>query len=187
MRTATASDSLVAMSADAAATLAGISHRLLDRWAEQDVVRPAVARRLSPRREIRLYAFDDLLALLVAAGLREHVHERYLREIVARLREHDSPPQELELVIEDGPVHVRLTVDLRPLRARIRSAGQRPATLAGRVESRRGRLGGRAVLAGTRVPVETVRRYLAHGFSPGDIVKAYPSLTLEDVEAARPA
>lgn len=46
-------------------------------------------------------------------------------------------------------------------------------------------MGGKPLLAGTRVPVETVRRYLAAGRSVDDILEGFPILTVDDVEAVR--
>ena len=44
-------------------------------------------------------------------------------------------------------------------------------------------LGRRPVIAGTRIPVETVGRYLEDGFSPDQILAEYPSLTRADIDA----
>jgi uncharacterized protein (DUF433 family) len=41
------------------------------------------------------------------------------------------------------------------------------------------------VLAGTRIPVATVQRYLDAGYDTAAIIREYPSLTPADVEAAR--
>jgi len=42
---------------------------------------------------------------------------------------------------------------------------------------------GKPVIAGTRIPVYVVLNLLAGGFSPEQVVKEYPDLTLEDVQA----
>ncbi|MGH3540894.1 MAG: DUF433 domain-containing protein [Mycobacterium sp.] len=57
--------------------------------------------------------------------------------------------------------------------------------LVGKIERRPGAMGGKPLLAGTRVPVETVRRYLAAGRSVDDILEGFPILTVDDVEAVR--
>jgi uncharacterized protein (DUF433 family) len=44
--------------------------------------------------------------------------------------------------------------------------------------------GGRACIAGTRVPVTVVLANLAEGHTPERIVESYPSLTVADVRAA---
>jgi len=42
---------------------------------------------------------------------------------------------------------------------------------------------GKPVIAGTRIPVYAVLNLLAGGFSPEQVVKEYPDLALEDVQA----
>jgi uncharacterized protein (DUF433 family) len=42
---------------------------------------------------------------------------------------------------------------------------------------------GKPVVRGTRIPVELVLRKLAEGASSGDLVDAYPRLTIEDIQA----
>ena len=74
-------------------------------------------------------------------------------------------------------------LDLEPLRQRIAEGTRRDEALAGKVERRRGALGSKPVLAGTWVPVDTVRRYLAAGHSADDVLEAFPMLTIDDVEA----
>ena len=200
-------ETLVALPAEAAARLAGVSRRQLDRWAAQGIVRPTVTTAVSPKRTVRLYGFHDLMALLIAAELREQVSLRHIREVVTHLRERDYPRplNELHFAVKGKQIYFRLpdgtweggkeprqivfhqTIDLKPLRARIKATTTRAPALAGQVESRRGRLGSKPVFAGTRIPVETVRGYLANGFTPQDVVKAFPSLTLEDVAAVQTA
>jgi len=42
---------------------------------------------------------------------------------------------------------------------------------------------GKPVIAGTRIPVYVVLNLLAGGFSPEQVLKEHPDLTLEDVQA----
>jgi len=46
-------------------------------------------------------------------------------------------------------------------------------------------MGSKPIFAGTRIPVETVQRYLDAGCDTETILAEYPSLTVADVEAAR--
>lgn len=57
--------------------------------------------------------------------------------------------------------------------------------LIGKIERRRGAMGNKPLLAGTRVPVGTVQRYLAAGRSIDDVLEAFPMLTVSDVEAVQ--
>jgi uncharacterized protein (DUF433 family) len=43
---------------------------------------------------------------------------------------------------------------------------------------------GKAVIRGTRIPVELLLRKLSDGASEGDLLDAYPNLTREDIHAA---
>jgi uncharacterized protein (DUF433 family)/DNA-binding transcriptional MerR regulator len=197
----------IAFPADAAARLAGISRRRLDYWTEHGIVEPSVVTRVSAQRTVRLYAFNDLMALLVASALRQHVSLQHIRAVVDHLREREygRPLNQLKFAVVSGEIYfqhadgtwegghhpdqivLHQVIDLRPLRARILGATMRPVALAGRVASQRGRLGSKPVFAGTRIPVATVRGYLDNGFTPAQVLKAYPALTLEDVAAAQSA
>jgi uncharacterized protein (DUF433 family) len=74
-------------------------------------------------------------------------------------------------------------LNLESLRARILAGVERRVELIAKVERRRGTLGSKPVFAGTRVPVETVRRYLAAGRTPEQIVTPFPVLSRDDVLA----
>jgi uncharacterized protein (DUF433 family) len=43
---------------------------------------------------------------------------------------------------------------------------------------------GKAVIRGTRIPVELILRKLSEGASEADLIDAYPQLTREDIQAA---
>ena len=45
-------------------------------------------------------------------------------------------------------------------------------------------LGGKPVIAGTRIPVELVLEFLAHSWSPQKLLAEYPALRQEDIQAA---
>jgi len=199
-------EALVAVTRDRAAELAGLSVRQVDYWSSTDLIKPAVCQRLTPHRQVRLYGFLDLMALMVAAELRKRgVSLQHIRTIVAHLRErgYETPLTELRFAAEGQHVHFQhpdgswesgmapdqtvlpQVLDLRPLRSRLARIGERDASRIGRVERRKGTLGSKPVLSGTRVPVETVRRYLESGRSVDDILRAFPVLERGDVEAVR--
>mgnify|MGYP001556690736 FL=1 len=46
-------------------------------------------------------------------------------------------------------------------------------------------MGGKPVIRGTRVPVETILRKLGAGLTPDDIVADHPRLTADDIHAAQ--
>ena len=189
-----------------AARIADLTERQVDYWAGTGLVEPAVDTRLSPGRRVRLYSFIDLLALLVAAELKNRrVSLQHIRAIVAHLRSrgYTSPLTQLTFATvgrdvyfmhDDGSwegglrpdqVVIHEVLNLSLLRNRIAAGTRRDAALSGQVERRRGALGSKPVLAGTRVPVDTVRRYLDAGRSVEQILESFPALTAEDVEAVR--
>lgn len=43
---------------------------------------------------------------------------------------------------------------------------------------------GKPVIRGTRIPVELIVRKLSEGATEGDLLDAYPRLTVEDIRAA---
>lgn len=147
-----------------AIAISGLSPRQVDYWARSGLVEPAVDSRVSPGRRIRLYGFLDLLALMVAAQLRA---------------EYRISLQHIRRIIE------QLVLDLQPLRQRIAEGTRRADDLSGKVEQRRGALGNKPVFAGTRIPVDTVRRYLDAGRSTTRVLAAFPDLTRDDIESVR--
>jgi uncharacterized protein (DUF433 family) len=46
-------------------------------------------------------------------------------------------------------------------------------------------MGGKPVIRGTRIPVETILRKLGSGMTPERIVADHPRLTIEDIKAAQ--
>ena len=199
-------DEHLAVTRAVAARIAGLTERQVDYWAGTGLIEPAVDTRLSPGRRVQLYGFIDLLALLVAAELENRkVSLQHIRAIVAHLRSrgYTSPLTQLTFATvgrdvyfmhEDGswegglqPDQVVLheVLNLSLFRSRIAAGTRRDAALSGKVERRRGTMGSKPVLAGTRVPVDTVRRYLNAGRTVEQILESFPTLTAEDVEAVR--
>jgi uncharacterized protein (DUF433 family) len=56
--------------------------------------------------------------------------------------------------------------------------------LLNKIESRPDIMLGKPVIKGTRISVELIVRKLGEGLGVGDLLKAYPRLTREDVQAA---
>lgn len=199
-------DSLIAVTRDTAAAISRLSPRQVDYWAQTELVTASIDHAVSAHRRVRLYAFRDLLALTVAAELKQRgVSLQHIRQIAQRLQAqgYEHPLTELSYATvgkqvyfqrEDGtwegglqPDQIVLheVLNLTPIRRRIAEGVRRDRTKIGQTEHRRGALGNKPVIAGTRIPVETVRRYLAAGRSTADVLAAYPDLVEADVEAVR--
>ncbi|GAA1860346.1 hypothetical protein GCM10009836_45610 [Pseudonocardia ailaonensis] len=197
----------LAVTRDSAARIARLSLRQVDYWASTGVLEPTTDRRLSPGTRVRLYSFVDLLALMAAAEMKARgISLQHIRAVVEHLRTrgYERPLTELVFAtvgrqiyfqhpdgswegdVRPDQIVMHQVLDLAPLRNRIESeATERAADTGGRVERRRGAMGGKVLVAGTRVPVETVVRYLEAGRSVEQILASFPSLTAADVRAAR--
>jgi uncharacterized protein (DUF433 family) len=200
-------DEQVAVGERHAAALSGFSVRQVRAWDQRGLVQPGIKRRLSDRNTVRLYAFDDLVELLVAAALLNAVlRPHQIRRVVEHLRSrsYDASLRELRFVVSGGQIYfqhpdgswegdlapdqvvLQQVLDLEAIKARIRRS-MRPSRerAAGHVERHRSVLGGKPVFAGTRVPVAAVEPYLARGLSDERILEAFPGLTREDLASAR--
>ena len=195
-----------AVTREVAARIAGLSNRQMDYWASSGLVGPSVDRQMTPGTRVRLYAYRELLEVMVAAALREKgISLQHIRTIVSHLRSrgYERPLTQLAFAVKGRSVYfqhddgtwegdlspdqvvIHEVLDLRPLRRRIVDSARRDARLAGQTERRRGTKGSKPLVAGTRVPVDTVRRYLHSGRSVEQVLKAFPVLTRADVLAAK--
>ena len=182
--------------------LAGISQRQLRYWA-QDLAVPVIERQVTARRGVRLYDFDGVLTVMILAELKHRGKSlQYLRQ-VAKLIEHERLQfSELRFATSGSRVHFQRptgewqdaerlqTIDaevvpLEPLRERVQRSMRRDPAAVGQTEKRRGAMGSKELVAGTRVPVATIRRYLDRGVDVAEVLEAFPVLEREDVEAVR--
>jgi len=188
-----------------AAKLARITMRKLRYWEQTGLIVPSIKRQITPRNTVRLYSYQDLLELLVAAELRDRVSLQLIRRVVAQLQDRGfaDPLRELRFATHGNDVYFQYpdgswsghpdpdqviyhqVIALEPLRERIPAAGKRDPDEAGKVVRRRGVLGSKPIFAGTRILVSTVQRYLQAGYGTEAIIEEYPSLTPADIETAR--
>ncbi|HUC26356.1 MAG TPA: DUF433 domain-containing protein [Streptosporangiaceae bacterium] len=200
-------EELIAFQDTRAARLAHVSLGRLRYWEETQLVVPSVHRRISERNTVRLYGFQDMLALLVVALLRTErgMSLQHIRRVVAHLRSrgYQAPLRELKFAtlghqiyfqhpdgswegdLQPDQIVLEETIRLEPLRARISHAAHDREGKAGRIVTRRGVMGSKPIFSGTRILVDTVRSYLDAGYDDDSILKEYPSLTLADITAAR--
>ncbi len=202
----TRQDQLLASPADAAARIAGASARQLRYWDQIGLVTPSFERSLGPRSNVRLYGFGDLVDLVVVATLRrEGISLPHVRKVVDYLRRHgyEVPLRELRYAVSGDEVFfqhpdgswegdrrpqqivLRHVVPLHEIMEHVRRVTQRSPEAAGQVVRRRKVMGSQPVFAGTRIPVATVIGYLEHGYTPEQIIEAFPLLTQADIAAAR--
>jgi uncharacterized protein (DUF433 family) len=197
---------LIALPLDAAVKLTGLSRRQITYWEKTGLLAPEIDARVTKNRKVRLYGLLDLMSLLVVAELRTRdVSLQHVRKIIEHFRErgYERPLTEIRYATHGKSVYFQLpdgawendalpkqvvlrdVLDLTPLRRRLDAATRRDPQTVGRQDRRRGLMGGKPVIAGTRVAVETVRSYLDHGASVEQILASFPVLSREDVEMVR--
>jgi uncharacterized protein (DUF433 family) len=198
-------DDLIALPGEKAVDLAKVTLRKLRYWDITNLVRPSISKRVNARQTVRLYDFNDLIALFVTAQLRQRKFTlQHVRKVVEHLRSrgYAEPLAELRFAtcgdqiyfrhpdgswegdIQPDQTVIAEVIDLGMIRSIIRAGVGRSAETAGRIERRRGRQGRRPVFAGTRIPLDAVVGRLNHGQSPAEVLEAYPDLTPEDIELA---
>jgi uncharacterized protein (DUF433 family) len=197
---------LFAFSAKRARRLTGLTIRQIQYWDEIGFITPSLTSRKGRGRK-RLYSFRDLVALESAAQLRgQGVPLQRLRKVNDYLRELDyrDPFAELRFwsvgdslyfdeggLLQDGrqlgqtvaSYVVPVGKIAEGLKHQVELDHER-ARRSGTIERRRGVLGRRPVLAGTRIAVESIQNLARDGASQKEILEAYLDLTKEDVEAA---
>lgn len=187
--------------------LAGITVDQLRYWERIGLVVPSIRRQISPRNVVRLYSFEDMLELLVAAELRHRpgISLQHIQRIVAHLRDRDfsAPLREVRFATYGTSIYFQYpdgtwsgdvapnqiifwqAISLDLVGAKINAVRSRDPEMAGKVVRRRGVQGSKPIFEGTRIPVGTVQRYLDAGYETDAIIKEYPLLTPADIEAAR--
>jgi uncharacterized protein (DUF433 family)/DNA-binding transcriptional MerR regulator len=196
-------DNVVVFTEAKVRSLAGITQDQLRYWAE-DLARPVIDRKVSTRHGVRLYDFDGVLTVLILAELKQKrgFSLQYLRQVVAYVAKEGLDFAQLRFAVVGSKLHFQrpdgqwqdahssqlvadVVLPLEPLRAKVQAATKRDPASVGHFEKRRGAMGSKELLAGTRVPVATVRRYLDRGIPVSEVLEAFPSLDEEDVEAVR--
>jgi uncharacterized protein (DUF433 family) len=184
--------------------LSGLSARRLQYWDETAFIRPSVAARQG-RGSPRLYSFQDLVQLRIAALLRDRLSLQALRRLkdaldldapFAEVRYASTAQGETVYLVQAGvpeavrqPGQIVMTFDV-PL-SEIRSDLERQITELrhrrgiGRLEKTRGIVSGQLAVAGTRITTAAVSRMLKAGWNERRVLDEYPELTPADIEAVR--
>jgi uncharacterized protein (DUF433 family) len=85
----------------------------------------------------------------------------------------------------DGQLAMVPTIDvINDVEARVRQLKKRDDSQLGHVERSKYVVRNSPVIAGTRIPTATIRQFKEAGYTVERIVRQYPTLTPEDVQAA---
>lgn len=195
-----------AFTADHVVRITGLSHRQLSYWDSTGFFTPRYAddNRRAPYG--RIYSFKDVRVLRTLSILRKDykIPLQHLRKVAEELSQFDeSPWSSLTLYVLAGRVQFRepetgLIRDVLekqyvnlPLRNIVEDVEQRAAKLKVRTANQIGRIvrhrhiaHNNWVVAGTRIPIGSIRRFEQAGYSTDQIVQEYPNLTERDIKAA---
>lgn len=188
-----------------AARLTGVSLRQLRYWAGDGFFAPSLT--TPDHKHLDLYSFRDLVSLKVLNQLRnkEAIPLQELRQTKKKLSDlgerlwgettlyvfgnrvvfHNPATGRLEeAATGQGVLKIPLKIMTGNVQKAVNAMRQRRPELIGQIERKRGVVQYQPIIAGTRIPVASVRAFAEAGFSPEAIRKQYPSLTIDDIKAA---
>lgn len=195
-----------AFSEEHVATLTGLSRGQLKSWDRAGFFNPNYAHEDRRKAYSRVYSFRDVVGLrTIAVLLKEYrVSLKELRrvadELVRRGYEHWA---DLKLYVVKKKVHFREpktgnvegvwdgqyamlpVIDvLVDVKERVEKLQKRPASTVGEIDRKKFVARNSTVIAGTRIPTASIKRYKDAGYSVSEILKEYPSLKRRDIVAA---
>lgn len=187
--------------------LTGISVRQLRYWDRTAFFEPGLAEEDRSKAYSRLYSFRDVVCLRVLNALRNeaHVSLQHLREVRERLSHLGdemwskttlfvlnkrvafvNPETEAreEVVSGQGVLQIPLAIVTDDTMAAVHEMRRREPSDVGKFERNRNRVSNQLVVAGTRIPVRSIKAFAEAGYSVEQIRGEYPTLTEEDIRAA---
>jgi uncharacterized protein (DUF433 family) len=198
---------LTALGIHHTARVTGLSVNQLQRWDRNGFFQPSFADPNRRRPYSRVYARNDVLALGMIARLREagapltqikpllpllapDEHGDWLTRCfhVVGKRVYVSRDEAIAAARQRGefaePACIGTESVIFELKEAIARLQERQPEHIGRVTRNRGIMGGAPIIAGTRIPTETIAWFHSHGYSLTEILENFPRLTAKDVEAA---
>jgi uncharacterized protein (DUF433 family) len=91
--------------------------------------------------------------------------------------------QKEEVVSGQGILQIPLEVVRGDMERAVHALRQRDETTIGRITHRRGLANNKPVIAGTRIPVKSIKAFAREGYTINDIREQYPVLTDLDIQA----
>lgn len=187
--------------------LTGISRHQLRYWDRTGFFVPSLAEENRRRPLSRIYSFRDVVSLQVLNTLRNEArvplpHLREVKEKLAHLGDDlwakttlyvlsrkvifDNPKsrRKEEIVSGQGILQIPLEVVRGNTERAVQALWARDKAAIGRVNRKRGRVGNRPVLAGTRIPVASIKAFHRAGYTIRQIREQYPVLSDADIRAA---
>jgi uncharacterized protein (DUF433 family) len=187
--------------------LTGVTPRQLRTWDRDGFFVPSLAYEDRSSPYSRLYSFRDVVSLKVISALRNvaKVKLSHLREVKEKLLHlgedmwskttlyilekrvvFDNPETNAkeEIVSGQGVLQIPLQVITGNMVDAVKAMQERKPAVIGKFEQKRGVAHSQVVIAGTRIPVRSVKAFADAGYSVEQIKQEYPTLTDEDIRAA---
>jgi len=198
---------IAAFTEDEVRRLTGVSVRQLRYWDKTGFFSPSLG---DPDRRLpysRMYSFRDLICLQVISAIRNNAkvplpHLREVKEELAHMGDdvwakttlylhnkkvvfvNPDTNEKEEIVSGQGILRIPLEVVRSDMLAEVKKVRERDSADIGRVVRKRNVVRNQPIIAGTRVPVSSVKAFAEAGYSVDEIRQEYPHLTSEDIEAA---
>jgi uncharacterized protein (DUF433 family) len=196
-----------AFSEDDVERLTGITTRQLRYWDRTRFFTPSLADEDRRHAYSRVYTFRDVVCLKILNTIRNESkvplqHLREVRETLTHLGDdmwakitlyilnrrvifyNPETDRREDIVSGQGVLQIPLRVVRGDMERAVRSLRQRDAATVGHITQHRGLAGNRPVIAGTRIPVKSIKAFDRAGYSMDQIREQYPVLTDEDIRAA---
>jgi uncharacterized protein (DUF433 family) len=186
--------------------LTGLSKWQLRRWDRLGFFAPQYAYEDRHVPFSRIYSFKDVVGLRTIAVLMKdhHVSLRELRRVATELvnrgydhwadlklyvlnkQVHFQKPgsQDVESVWTGQLAMVPIINVIEDVTSRVADLQKRDASQVGQVEKHKHVARNSSVIAGTRIPTAAIRRFREAGYTKEQILRQYPTLSMEDVEGA---
>jgi uncharacterized protein (DUF433 family) len=198
---------IAAFSEEDVSRLTGISKRQLRYWDSDRFFVPSLAYKDRSRPFSRLYSFRDVVSLKVLSELRNkskvslgHLkqvktkllrlgedmwHKTTLQVLNKRVVFKNPDTDKLEDVVSGQRVlEIALKIIIGDMQKKVEDLRRREVAFIGKFERNRTRAQNQLVIAGTRIPVSSVKAFADAGYSVAQIRKEYPTLTESDILAA---
>jgi len=198
---------IAAFSEEHVQTITGLSKRRLRYWAATGFFKPSFVEGNAKLPFSRFYSFKDIVALRTLEILRIQnnvplQHLRKVAEALGRLKDElwtdttlvvwnrkvafENPETGAQQEVLSGQylLGIPLKKIIEDTTADIIKLKTRQQSEIGRLSRSRGVNHNQWVVAGTRIPVATIKRLHEDGLSVAKIIEEYPDLTAADIDAA---
>lgn len=198
---------IMAFTEDQVKRLTGVSVHQLRHWDRTGFFAPSLGYENRRQAYSRLYSFRDLVCLKILNALRNDAkvplgHLRGAKERLAHLGDDvwsktvlyvlnrsvvfdnlETQGKE-EVISGQGVLQIPLKVITGDMKVAVEKLNRRDKSSICKIESKRGIANSRPVIAGTRIPVDSIMAFAEAGYTAYEIRREYPTLAAEDIAAA---